>query len=136
MKQVCAIFILLFAIYINASAQTSAAESLQTGVNVDPRAKTLIAKHTIVNEKIKPKGYRIQIYFGADKTTAKDVKSKFLTQYATEVNAYEIYEVPNFKVRVGDFRNRIEAYRFLKKIREEYPSAFIVQSEIEPTPKK
>jgi hypothetical protein len=73
----------------------------------------------------------VQIYFGADKAKAKEIKSKFIAAYGSEARAYEIYEVPNFKIRVGDFRTRLEAYRFLRKIRADYPASFIVGCEIE-----
>lgn len=76
------------------------------------------------------RGYRIQIYFGNDKLQAKDVRSKYLNAFPTS-KAYEVYEIPNFKVRVGDFRTRLEAYQFLKQLKSEFPGAFIVQSEIE-----
>ena len=111
-------------------AQTSA-DSLQQKVEADPRLRTFVTKHIAINEKTKEKGYRVQIYFGADKAKAKDMKSRFLTMYGTDAHAYEIYEVPNFKIRVGDFRTRLEAYRFLKEIKGEFPTAFIVESDVE-----
>lgn len=107
------------------------ADTLQTGVHADPRLKTLVFKHNDVLKRGQAAGYRVQIYFGTDKTKAKEVKSRFLASYASEAHAYEIYEQPNFKVRVGDFRSRLEAYRFLKKIRADFPASFIVESKIE-----
>lgn len=111
-------------------AQTSA-DSLQKDVSGDPRLQQLVKKHSEVRQKVKRRGYRIQIYFGADKAKAKEVKTRFLGRYPEKVRAYEVYEVPNFKIRVGDFRTRLEAYRFLKEIKAEFPTAFIVESEIE-----
>jgi hypothetical protein len=113
------------------NAQTSPADSLQKGVSADPRLKTLVTKHAEINSRKKQKGYRVQIYFGADKSKAKEMKSRFLAQYSKEAHAYEIFEVPNFKIRVGDFRTRLEAYAFLKEIKSEFPTAFIVESDIE-----
>ncbi len=112
------------------SGQTPA-DTLQTGVHGDPRLKTLVFKHNDVLKRGKASGFRVQIYFGTDKTKAKEVKSRFLASYASEAHAYEIYEQPNFKIRVGDFRSRLEAYRFLKKIRADFPASFIVESKIE-----
>lgn len=115
-----------------ADAQTTGpADTLQTGVHADPRLKVLVSKHNDILKRGQAQGYRVQIYFGADKTKAKEVKSRFLASYASEAKAYEIYEQPNFKVRVGDFRSRLEAYRFLKKIRADFPASFIVGSKIE-----
>ncbi len=112
------------------NAQTPA-DSIQRGVECDPRVHTLVNKHTEVNAEGKSEGYRVQIYFGGDKTKAREAKSRFLSQHSDELRAYEIYEAPNFKIRVGDFRTKLEAYRFLKEVRSDFPSAFIVESEIE-----
>lgn len=121
---------LLMLTFVAGKAQTSA-DSLQTGVHGDPRLKVLVSKHNEVLKKGQAQGFRVQIYFGSDKTKAREVKSRFLATYASEAHAYEIYEVPNFKIRVGDFRTRLEAYRFLKKIRADFPASFIVACEIE-----
>lgn len=95
----------------------------------DRKIEELVAKHIEINSKTPVKGYRVKIHFGADKNKAKDVKAKFLTQFPT-VAAYEKYDQPNFNIRVGDFRTKLEAYKFLKEIQPEFPSAFIVQDEI------
>ncbi len=124
------LFILFLAGSFSLQAQT-AADTLQKGVDADPRLHTLVEKHTQVNDQGKAKGYRVQIYFGADKAKANELKSKFLAEYSSGVHAYEVYDVPNFKIRVGDFRTRMEAYRFLKKIRNDFPQSFIVESDIE-----
>ncbi len=112
------------------AAQTPA-DTLQTGVHADPKLKVLVSKHNEVLKKGQANGFRVQIYFGSDKAKAKEVKARFLATYASEAHAYEIYEIPNFKIRVGDFRTRLEAYRFLKKIRADFPASFIVVSEVE-----
>ena len=124
------LFVLFCAGSFSLHAQT-AADTLQKNVDADPRLHTLVQKHIEVNDKGKEKGYRVQIYFGADKAKASDFKSKFLAEYSSGVHAYEIYDVPNFKIRVGDFRTRMDAYRFLKKIRNDFPQSFIVESDIE-----
>jgi len=74
-------------------------------------------------------GYRVQLHFGNDRDKARDIKSKFLNSYQT-IPAYDSYQQPNFRVRVGDFRTRIEATKFLKQIKAEFPSAFVVTDEI------
>ena len=44
-----------------------------------------------------------------------------------KIEAYLMFQEPNYKVRVGDFRSRMDAQRFLHKITEDYPNAFIVK---------
>ena len=130
MKRIFLLFFLGILINLPLLAQT-ASDSIQKDVHADPRLQTLVGKHVEVNTHGKEKGYRVQIYFGADKTKANEFKARFLGRYSGDIKAYEVYDVPNFKIRVGDFRSRLDAYRFLKKIRAEFPSAFIVESEIE-----
>mgnify|MGYP003444277521 CR=1 FL=1 len=96
----------------------------------DRKIEDLVAKHIEINSKAAIKGYRVKIHFGADKNKAKEIKAKFLAQFPT-VAAYEKYDQPNFNIRVGDFRTKLEAYKFLKALQPEFPSAFIVQDEIE-----
>lgn len=75
-------------------------------------------------------GYRIQIFSDNKKQPAKDEKAKFLNLYST-VKAHEIYQQPYFKIRVGDFRTKLEAYKFQKEIQTQFPNCFIVKDEID-----
>lgn len=74
-------------------------------------------------------GYRIQIYFGGVRQKASEVKIDFTSKFP-EMAAYISYQQPNFKVRVGDFRTRFEAQRFLKQLEGQYPTMFIVPDEV------
>ena len=94
------------------------------------KLKELENKHIDINAKAKIKGYRVKIHFGTDKSKAKEVKAQFIAKYP-EVPAYEKYDQPNFNIRVGDFRTKLEAYNFLKQVQVDYPAAFLVQDEIE-----
>jgi hypothetical protein len=110
------------------SAQT--ADTGKISMVQDHKIDDLVTKHIEINSKTPIKGYRVKIHFGADKNKAKEVKAKFLSQFP-DVAAYEKYDQPNFNIRVGDFRTKLEAYRLLKELQQEFPSAFIVQDEIE-----
>ena len=127
--------IILFFLFSFFSAQSYAQSKTDTGsvkVNADPRVKEIDQKYTDSrNGKIK--GYRVQIHFSAEKSKAKDAKSKFLNKFP-DVHAYEIFETPYFKIRVGDFRTKLEAYKFMKEIQEIFPMTFIVADEIELPP--
>jgi hypothetical protein len=60
---------------------------------------------------------------------AREVKSKFLQSFPY-IEAYDSYQQPNFRIRVGDFRTRLQAIKFLKEIQSLFPSAFIVNDYI------
>ena len=92
--------------------------------------KELMQKQDEINSKTSIKGYRIKIHFGSDKTKAKEIRSKFLSKFSN-IPAYEKYDQPNFNIRVGDFRTKLEAYKVLIEIQTEFSGAFIVQDEIE-----
>jgi hypothetical protein len=96
----------------------------------DSLARKLVERHKLVNaaKKSMP-GYRIQIYFGNDRIKAQEMRTEFIKLIPDEA-AYLIYQQPNFKVRVGDFRTRLEAAGFLKQINSSFPNAFIVPDEV------
>lgn len=111
-------------------AQTAATDTGKVELVQDYKIKELVNKHIAINSETPVKGYRIKIHFGADKNKAKEIKAKFISKFP-DVPAYEKYDQPNFNIRVGDFRTKLEAYKFLKEVQIEFPSAFLVQDEIE-----
>lgn len=94
------------------------------------KVKDLLNKHIEINSKAPIKGYRVKIHFGTDKNVAREIKGNFMAKFP-DVPAYEKYDQPNFNIRVGDFRTKLEAYKFLKEVQTDFPSAFLVQDEIE-----
>ncbi len=96
----------------------------------DSKIKELLDKRIEINSKAPIKGYRVKIHFGTDKNAAKEVKGNFIAKFP-DVPAYEKYDQPNFNIRVGDFRTKLEAYKLLKELQADFPSAFVVQDEIE-----
>ncbi len=97
----------------------------------DAKVQELLNKHIEINSKAPIKGYRVKIHFGSDKNKAREIRSNFIAKFPN-VPAYEKYDQPNFNVRVGDFRTKLEAYKFLKEVQVDFPAAFLVQDEIEP----
>ena len=77
-------------------------------------------------------GYRIQIaaYSGVkSKSQAESAKNSFNNLFPY-TKAYLIYNEPYFKVRVGNYQSRLQAYKDLETIRLTYPSAYIVPDKI------
>ncbi|MCW8898848.1 MAG: SPOR domain-containing protein [Flavobacteriales bacterium] len=75
-------------------------------------------------------GYRIQLASESSSAPARKIRAAFIQKYK-EVPAYEIYQQPYFKVRVGDFKTKLEAIKFQKEISSDYPNCYIVKDEIE-----
>ena len=76
-------------------------------------------------------GYRIKIHFGIDREGAEAMRVKFSNRFPDFIT-YKEYQQPNFVVVVGDYKTKLEAYELLKKIKEDYPYAFIVKSKVRP----
>ena len=125
--------IVLCLVFLSAFAK---AQSVKDTGNVkyvqDVRVVEMMNKKTQINEKKDGKiaGFRVQIHFGSDSDVAKNIKSKFLQKFDS-VAAYMRYDQPNFKIRVGDYRSRLDAYRFYKMISADFPGSFIVEDEVE-----
>ncbi len=81
----------------------------------------------------KIEGYRIQIYFGGNRKRARRVKARFLRQYPDK-QAYTLYQRPNFKIRVGNFRNKLEAQKLYHALNKDFNTVFIVPTRIEYPP--
>ena len=74
-------------------------------------------------------GFRIRLYFASTRTAREESASiirRFNNMYP-HVQAYRTYVSPNFKVTVGNFRTRLDAEAFLRRIKGDFPDAFIVR---------
>ena len=101
----------------------------ELSVNQDPCVKKMLKWHIENNKKRDGvEGYLVEIFFSSAmnaKEIAKEKKVKFLSLYPN-YNVHIIYSAPNFRVRIGDFRTKSEALKLYKKIKKDYPGAFIV----------
>jgi hypothetical protein len=66
--------------------------------------------------------YRVQIYSG-NRSDAEKAQSTFRS-LNLDLPSKLVYETPNYKVWVGNFRDRLEADRALKKVKVKFPAAF------------
>ena len=69
--------------------------------------------------------YAIQLYNG-NYEKAKTILSKFKKKFP-EWESNVSFETPNYKVRVGNFKEFLEASKKLDYIRKLYPSAFLLK---------
>jgi hypothetical protein len=79
------------------------------------------------------RGFRIQMFWGnslrTDQLRAKRLGDK-VTGAFPELKAYVTFQQPHWRCRVGDFKTRAGAARYLDKMRKIAPEAMIVRSEI------
>lgn len=111
--------------------------SQQVQVISAPEIDSLVAKHVRINSEAKGfPGWRIQIFSDSGngaRERANDKRTLFVSKYP-EFPAYLDFNNPNFIVRVGDFRTKLEARKFLNTIAVDFPYAFVRKDMIQPPP--
>lgn len=99
----------------------------------DPAIDAMVGKHVLVNRNLNSiPGFRIQIFFDSgnnSKTRGQSAYETFSARFP-DVPAYLTFKAPNYKVRVGDFRTRLDAVRFLQQILPDYPGAYVITDQI------
>ena len=77
-------------------------------------------------------GFRIQIAAASgvnSKNTVQRAYEEFRSRFP-EIPAYVTHAEPYFRLRIGNFRTRLEATATLEKIKGNYPGAYIIKDEI------
>jgi len=102
----------------------------QIDIIVDSRISALserFSKENKANNTLD--GYRVQIFFG-DRNQANAIKTEFLKKHS-DIDTYLTYLAPNFRVRIGNFRSKLDADRFLHSLKKDFPTAYVVKESIE-----
>jgi hypothetical protein len=74
-------------------------------------------------------GYTIQIYSGQNREDAMNIKKKISTDLP-DLAANLQYQQPKFRVTVGKYYSKLEAYQDLTKLRQSFSSAILVPEKI------
>ncbi|MDX9725750.1 MAG: SPOR domain-containing protein [Bacteroidales bacterium] len=138
------IFILLFAFAEGlASAQGSGFTSslLERGsydpgagelrIIHDPGIDTLIYRYILYNRRLGGgmDGFRIQIYSSSNKNAREEsakTRAEFMSRFP-DIVSYASFERPGYyKIRVGDYRTRVEGTKYLLMVRNVFPDAYLV----------
>ncbi|MCX6190643.1 MAG: hypothetical protein NTW54_13810 [Bacteroidetes bacterium] len=77
------------------------------------------------NPDSKHNGSRYQIFQGSSRSAAYAVNGNFVNLFP-DMPTYVLYEPPNFKVRVGDFRFKFEAIAFKQQMLDNGLTGFFI----------
>ena len=123
----CIFFVRIF------SVPSYAQERGKVEVVKDPRIDTLIARRLSLKAKnpqaLSSSGYRVQIYSGSIRSAAYGAQARFQGKYPG-MRTYIIYNEPDFKVRAGDFRTKLEAEKFKQQLQGAFIGLFIIAEKI------
>jgi hypothetical protein len=126
----CILFALMLTIYAFSS---QAQERGKVEVVKDPRIDTLVARRLSLKAKnpqaFSSNGYRIQVFYGSVRGDAYNVQAKFQAIYPG-IRTYLSYNEPDFKVKVGDFRTKLEAEKFKQELQSTFKGLFIIAEKI------
>ena len=98
----------------------------------DARIDTFAARRADLNKansETSINGFRVQIFTGENRKDAYNAQAKFQEQYPN-IRTYVIYSEPNFKVRAGDFRSRLEAEKLEEELKKWFTGMFIISEKI------
>lgn len=135
MKCVILLFLIGWVAIPGLIAQTVNSNQGQVQVYRDSRLDALVNKHIELNKRENTMaGYRVQIFFDSginSGESARNAQAKFIEKYLERgVECYITFREPYYRVRVGDFRSRMEAEGFMKEIIRDFPSSFVIKDRI------
>lgn len=114
---------ILTAVLVTGFTFISQAQEGHVTINQDERIPELLdLKTKMVKDSRIGERYRIQLYSGDNSKASKIIK-EYRALYPDWPSTV-VYETPNYKVWVGNFRNSLEADRALLKIKNTFPAAF------------
>lgn len=104
----------------------SNAQDGKTNVSVDPKIDQLLKEKRKLNTGLfLNEGYKIQIFYGNSEESKKKLQ-EFKKEFK-DLDGTIIFNSPNYKVWIGNFKTRIEVERAMVDIKKKYPTALIIK---------
>lgn len=105
---------------------SSRAQDGKTNVSVDPKIDQLLKEKRKLNISLfLNEAYKIQIFYGNSEESKKKLQ-EFKNEFK-DLDGTIIFNSPNYKVWVGNFKTRIEVERAMVDIKKKYPTALIIK---------
>lgn len=114
-------------------------------IKQDPAIRNMVGQR-LNSEKIeknedqaflKIQGYRTQVFSGNNQRKSKDEatrKEEMIKKLFPDIPTYVIYTAPFWRLRIGDFRSREEAYQLQRQLMDAFPDfskeMYIVKDEV------
>ncbi len=111
-------FMVLLALVTTTNLQ---AQEAKVTVNQDKQIDVLLKLKKDINRT--ESNYKIQIYNG-NREGAEKARSEFRKSF-TNWSTDKVFETPNYKIWIGNFKTRLEADRALLIVKKKFGNAFI-----------
>ncbi len=116
--------LLYIALLTSLTIQVHAQEGT-VNIEQDARIDELLKMYAEVNSK--SDFYQIQVGFGSYQK-AQNLKTKVDIDFPSWYSKIE-FESPTYRVRLGKFKTKLEAYRKFEEVRKKYPEAILLKPE-------
>ena len=126
------IFVVCYLLSVSSFSQDSTSVSVKKNFSVKQEAgiSNLLYQYKEYNRKREfAEGFRIQIMYTDVRDEVYKSKGAMYKEFS-ELSSYVEYEQPYYKLRLGDFKSRLEATYYLQQVITLYPGAFIVKDKI------
>src|SRR6185312_6254390 len=100
-------------------------------IEKDPRVDQLVRKQIEINDLTTREsrrfvqGFRVQVMNSPDRTKVFEAKAKIYEQFP-DYKPYLLYQSPNYKLRVGNFKTQDEAEDAMRQLSKLFPSGLYV----------
>jgi hypothetical protein len=101
----------------------------------DPRVDQLVRKQIAINEETTREsrrnvpGFRIQVINSPDRSKVFVAKGKIYQEFP-DMKPYLMYQAPNYKLKVGNFKTQEEAEDAVKQLSRLFPSGLYIIRDI------
>ena len=102
------------------------AQNQNVTVNQDPKFEQLLNEKRKINSSLTVNdSYKIQVFTGSSEN-AKKILNEFRQEF-NNIDATIVFNTPNYKVWVGNFRTRIEAEKTYINISDRYKNVLLIK---------
>lgn len=91
--------------------------------------KALSAYKRILVRKEMP-GYRVQVFASPDRNEAVEAKNKCYSLFHPDYEVYFEYSRPRYRIKIGDFATREEAFELYKEAKRYFPTSIVVPDRV------
>jgi hypothetical protein len=114
------------ALVLTFTVTTINAQTKSNTTNQDPKVEQLLNEKRKINSSLSINDrYKIQIYSGVS-----DLAKKTLNEFKLDnrhIDATIVFQTPNYKVWVGNYRTRMEAERNLIELQKKYKNILLIK---------
>jgi len=117
---------IFFTISLVITANKLVAQDQNINIRQDSKFEQLLNEKRKLNSAIAVnERYKIQIFSGESEKAKKALSD--CKQIFSDLDGTIVFNTPNYKVWIGDFRTRIEAEKYLVEVKKKYDNVLLIK---------